>query len=75
MLLLATDGLAELSRSDGTFLGPEEISLALAKRARGASAAELIAAMLEWLEEQRGGAEFADDVTMLVVKLSEPSPG
>lgn len=74
-LLLATDGLAESSRVDGSLLGVEEVSLALAQRARGASAAELIAGLQEWLEEQRESAESADDVSMLVVKRTGPSLG
>jgi len=68
-LLLASDGLVELSRPSGEFLGVEAVGAAFAERASAVTSAEgLVAELLEWVDEARGACELEDDITLLVLR-------
>jgi phosphoserine phosphatase RsbU/P len=68
LVLLASDGLTELSRANGDLLGQEAVCEALAEIAGGASAAVVVERLLEWVEEIRGPVELEDDLTLLVLR-------
>lgn len=70
VVLLASDGLGELSRPSGEILGWEAVSATFGERAREASAEELVANLLEWVDEERGPIALEDDLSLLVLKRS-----
>jgi len=66
-LVLYTDGVTEAMDAGGNEYTPERFVEVL-EAAKGASAAEIVAAVIEDLARHTGGAEQSDDVTMLVLK-------
>ncbi|HKQ57351.1 MAG TPA: SpoIIE family protein phosphatase [Candidatus Eisenbacteria bacterium] len=67
LLMIYSDGVTEAERPGGEMFGEERL-LAAMKGARGASAPEAMAALLRAVEEFTGGAEQADDISIVVVR-------
>ncbi|REJ83864.1 MAG: hypothetical protein DWQ36_19510 [Acidobacteria bacterium] len=77
-LLLTSDGLPELQTpgdelagDDAGMLGYEKVREALVEAARGASAASVVASMLELVDTWRQGEPPSDDVIVLAIRREE----
>ncbi len=67
LLVMCTDGILERRAPDGTFFGEERLR-ELVRTRRGASAAELMAAIFEAAEAFGAGRAWEDDATVVVVR-------
>jgi sigma-B regulation protein RsbU (phosphoserine phosphatase) len=67
LLMIYSDGVTEAERPGGEMFGEERL-LAAMNRVRGASAEASLAALLRAVEEFTGGAEPADDISVVVVR-------
>jgi len=68
LVLLASDGLTELSLPGGELLGQEAVCEALTDLAREGSAEVVVERLLDWVDERRGPVELEDDLTLVVIK-------
>ena len=67
MLLLYTDGLTEARGSNGDMYGIERLTEAL-RRCRALGARQSVDAIVEDVTRWRGGADFLDDLTLVVAR-------
>ncbi len=67
-LCLFTDGLIEAENGTGEWFGEERLA-ALLEEASTATPDEIVTRIEQAVREHRGGAEAADDATMLVLKV------
>ena len=68
--LFYTDGLVERANSADEFLGEDRVIDSLRRSPGGASAAEILAALVADADRFAQGVEPADDVALLVVRSS-----
>lgn len=69
VILLGTDGLWETRNPSGEMFGKDRLFSLLRRHAAG-SADDISRAVVEHLNDFKGGAEFEDDATLVVVKLA-----
>jgi sigma-B regulation protein RsbU (phosphoserine phosphatase) len=67
LFMIYSDGVTEAERPGGEMFGEERL-LAAMNGVRGASAGDAMAALLRAVEEFTGGAEQADDISIVVVR-------
>lgn len=70
ILLFYTDGAPEAADEHGEFFGERRLADTLRRSAPGKSAAEVRASLLESVNRFKGDAELADDLTVVVAKIS-----
>ncbi len=73
LLVVYSDGLTEPENASGEAFGADRLS-EIAMRFRDAPPRDVAQAMLTAAEEWRGSAEQADDMTVVVARLSQSSP-
>ena len=71
LLVVYSDGLTEPENAVGEAFGPDRLA-EIAMRLRDESAHVIAHTMLSATEEWRGSAEPADDMTVVVARLSRP---
>ena len=69
-----TDGLTEAARADGLMFGEERLAALFGGFPAGLSARELVERTLAGLREFMDGAEAADDVTVMVLRVLNGAP-
>ena len=70
VLVFYTDGLPEAMDLRGEIFGDDRLRKALERAATGHSAAEIRTILLETVNRFKGDVELADDITLVVAKLS-----
>ncbi len=70
VLVFYTDGLPEAMDLRGEVFGDDRLRKALERAATGHSAAEIRTILLETVNRFKGDVELADDITLVVAKLS-----
>jgi sigma-B regulation protein RsbU (phosphoserine phosphatase) len=70
IVLIGTDGIWEAADARGVMFGKQAFR-ALVRRHRDAPAASIIAAVFDAVGQHIGGAQPADDMTLVVVKLEQ----
>ena len=71
VMFLGTDGVWETSNEAGDFFGMSRLQASI-RSAAGGSAREIAEAVRRDLDSFRGGREFKDDVTLVVIKVVQP---
>jgi adenylate cyclase len=67
-LCIVTDGVTEAMDTEGRLYGRDRLASVFARHALNASAARLVEAIKEDLDQHSAGAERSDDITILVLK-------
>jgi len=68
VLLVGTDGIWEARNAAGEMFGKDRL-YGLLRRHAGGSAQEIAGSVLDELRQFKGGEDFEDDVTLVIVKI------